>query len=204
MSRIASRWARWNFPGFVALLVGPSSAHDGEDIFHNDFNSGELSAWSDVVGSDCPLFRPPLDHEEGTLVASSPLIALYAGYKGYVEAESADLGLLVETEEDYGGPTGPDTIVIEGPELNYATCGTCIRILEQISFSGGTVDRQFLAQTGMLTLSEYDLASEAGAIEGVMFHEVTIDDQTFESTLVPDDCRVWIGSHTYSVSLDSP
>jgi hypothetical protein len=84
------------------------------------------------------------------------------------------------------------TFTLEGDDLNYATCGLCIQIEDgegnYYFATGGTVELTSIADTLEARLSD------------VTFVEVTLDNDTWETTPVPDGCKTRIDS----VSLSSP
>jgi hypothetical protein len=100
----------------------------------------------------------------------------------------ADGNQLVASFEFYqpmGGAIAAGTYDFStGMEANYATCRVCLRVI------GGTQDnpRFFYPTAGVFTLTSDPIASQtfAGTITGLKLAEVTIDDQDFTSTPIPN------------------
>ncbi|MFO0759436.1 MAG: hypothetical protein U0359_23280 [Byssovorax sp.] len=71
-----------------------------------------------------------------------------------------------------------------GDEANYATCKTCVRVLEDADAAAGTVGKFYFQKSGSVDLGTSALPSVTGGIDDVTLVEVTIDPMTFESTPV--------------------
>ena len=97
----------------------------------------------------------------------------------------------------------PDTITvgsfaIEGDELNYRTCGVCLRIL--------TAEAQDpVNSTYMATAGTVDITSVAGNLTltatNVSFEHVVLDTATFDTTPHPDGCVSEITNLTFDQML---
>ncbi len=83
-----------------------------------------------------------------------------------------------------------------GNQNNYSTCALC---MHGLSFDGtGTVARQFFQSAGTITLTEdpFTAGNMKGTITGLTVVEVTIDPDTFASTLVSGGKCILIGDVT--------
>jgi len=83
-----------------------------------------------------------------------------------------------------GAADGPGTYALDGS--NYATCGNCVVIRTACTADGGC-DKRFYADEGDLVITQWDEGGGrfTGTLQGVVLHEVTIDEETYESTPVP-------------------
>lgn len=122
----------------------------------------------------------------GVLDASMPpdviQVELYAGFAAFA-----------------GTDIMPKTIQLAGEELNYKTCGACVRI-----FADATMDNsaaQYFATGGTLTLTS-TVGSLKGTLENVTLEKVTIADD-FTSTPVGDGCTTKIVAATMDAPLEA-
>lgn len=93
----------------------------------------------------------------------------------------------------------PGTFGIVDEELNYATCGVCVRIMANHDPVTGEMGSQYLATGGSVSLTSV-AGNLTGSLNEVRFETVVIDPTTFESRPVNDGCVTSIDS----VSFDSP
>jgi|GEM_PF-1742416 len=109
------------------------------------------------------------------------------------------LGL--EMYYDYGADDGPHSHTFTGE--NYAECAECLLI-----YAGCDDDfacqRTFLASSGTLQVTENggNGGQFTGTISDIVLEEVTIDDTTFESTVVPGGQRWCIPSYTFQAFIE--
>jgi hypothetical protein len=91
----------------------------------------------------------------------------------------------------------PKTIQLSGEELNYKSCGACVRI-----FADATMDSsaaQYFATGGTVTLSSVQ-GTFMGTLSNVTLTKVTVADD-FTSTPVGDGCTTTITSATMNAML---
>jgi hypothetical protein len=117
------------------------------------------------------------------------------------ENESVTLGVGVNADQDgfvlelYKGFTVfqagivPGTYQLTGEELNYASCGVCVRFFGDAA--PGAPGQDFMATGGTVTITEVG-ATGSGRLKATLsnltFTHVTIDGTTFNSTPVGDGC----------------
>jgi len=100
------------------------------------------------------------------------------------EGEPVDvLQIEIYTSGDYRGATEAGTYPLTGS--TYEDCSNCVVVRAGCTDSG--CSKRFLVDQGDLVISQWDLAGGrfAGHLEGAKAHEVTIDADTYVSTLVP-------------------
>jgi hypothetical protein len=107
-------------------------------------------------------------------------VELYAGFAAFAGADIT-----------------PKTIQIAGDELNYKSCGACVRI-----FADSTMDSsaaQYFATGGTITLSSVS-GTFMGTLANVTLEKVTVADD-FTSTPVGDGCTTKIVNATMNAAL---
>ena len=106
-------------------------------------------------------------------------IELYAGFAAFA-----------------GADISPKTIQLAGDELNYRTCGACVRIFADATEQATAA--QYFATGGTLTLTS-TTGNLTGTLTNVTLTKVTIA-QDFTSTPVGDGCNTSIAN----MSFDAP
>jgi hypothetical protein len=94
------------------------------------------------------------------------------------------------------------TFELTGDDLDYATCGICVRIFGDVG-PLGDVRQVYMATGGTVTISELGLSLNGRfrtRLEAVELEHVTIHPETFESIPVGDGCR----SRIVEMQTDSP
>ncbi|MGI5865628.1 MAG: clostripain-related cysteine peptidase, partial [Myxococcales bacterium] len=81
----------------------------------------------------------------------------------------------------------PGSYTLQGDDLNYATCGLCLRLFGDIDTSSGTFTQQFFATGGGVVIDQVEGTFIATVIDAT-FVEVTIDSTSWQSTPVPGGC----------------
>ncbi|MEC9466031.1 MAG: hypothetical protein VX834_09620 [Myxococcota bacterium] len=127
------------------------------------------------------------------------------------EAAPFDAVFIDSFFEQYGGPSTPGSYSLEG--FNYADCGLCL--LATLGCTSQGCDTYFYADAGALDITAFGQDGQAftGVMRDVIFREVTIDPQTYQSTPVPGG-QVWcmdgytfdvtVGAGNVPVSADTP
>jgi hypothetical protein len=93
------------------------------------------------------------------------------------------------------GAIAPGTYAISGEELNYASCGVCVRMFADRIAGGGHPLQDMMATGGTLVVSEIGAAGSGtfrAELRDASFEHVHIDDVSFESTPVGDGCETEI------------
>ncbi len=114
------------------------------------------------------------------------------------------LGL--EVYESFGGPSEPGEVALEGAETSYATCGTCVLLQTDCEAHGDHFhcERTFMPEAGAVTFSALGTKHGtllAGALDGVVFREVTIASD-FTTTPVPAGQRLALARWAFSTALE--
>lgn len=100
------------------------------------------------------------------------------------EGEPVDvLQIELYTSGDYRGATEAGTYSLDGS--TYQDCSNCVVL--RTGCEGGSCAKRFLVDEGDLVISQWDQAGGhfAGHLANARAHEVTIDPDTYVSTLVP-------------------
>jgi hypothetical protein len=98
---------------------------------------------------------------------------------------------------------GPGTYEIEGDELNYASCGVCVRMFADRVLGGTRPLQDMMATRGTLVVSEVGGAFKA-TLMNAEFEHVNIDEMSYESRPVGDGCETAITRLSADVLLASP
>jgi len=133
----------------------------------------------------------------GTLSGVATSYTSGASWEGELAVEVPNRGtILIELVEGYppfvNGVTTLTNHVLAGPDLNYGTCGLCLRVDESSASSTG---RNYFVTGGTITISEVE-DGVTGTATDLTFEEVTID-QNFVSTPVPGGCETAIDSMAF-------
>jgi hypothetical protein len=93
------------------------------------------------------------------------------------------------------GAIEPGTYKIEGDELNYASCGVCVRMFADRLNGGGHPLQDMMATAGTLVVTEVGAAGSGvfrAELKNAAFEHVSIDGMSFESTPIGDGCDTQI------------
>lgn len=110
----------------------------------------------------------------------------------------------------FGTPEAPTAVVpgtyqLTGEQLNYATCGVCARVATNL-MEDGTFEHDYMATGGTVTVSEVgDAVGETltFAVSNLTFEHVTINEETFESAPVGDNCTTAITGATFTATVEA-
>lgn len=124
--------------------------------------------------------------------------------------QGVDDGIIINVEmyEQFGARTTPGEVELEGDELNYATCGTCVLMRTGCEAHGDHFhcDHTFMATGGHVDLEAIGTAEGetlAGALHDIGFQEVTIDSETYQSTPVADGETYELDAWDFDVTLEA-
>jgi hypothetical protein len=123
-------------------------------------------------------------------------------YGGFLNADATPDAVQIELYAGFGAftsaPIQPGTYPLTGAELNYATCGVCVRLLTDISM-GSASDAGYLATGGTLTITSVT-PNITGTLSNLTFQHVNIaPSPSFMSTPHPDLCTSAITSAAFDV-----
>ena len=115
-------------------------------------------------------------------------LELYAGFGGFGS-----------------GDIKPGTYQLTGAELNYMTCGVCLRIFTDVTGTGSAAKAKddYFATGGTVTLTATSGSNFSASISNITMNHVTIDSMTFKSTPVADGCNAAIMSGTLAAPLQA-
>jgi hypothetical protein len=134
-------------------------------------------------------------------------------FAGQLEAAAPTDLLVVELYAGYGvfkpngvaGPVTTGTFQITGAELDYATCGVCVRILTDATQTDYADD--YLATAGTINITSVGTATGqtlAATVTNLTFQHVNIDPNTFESTPAGDTCNSAMSNVNFSGAMQAP
>jgi hypothetical protein len=138
--------------------------------------------------------------ELGDFNAAQPRLARYFGFSS--AGAPTDLLQLELWFDLPGAPRTPGSYPI--PDENYATCALCLLGSTACNASGNCA-KTFLASAGVLELTEVPNAvggTLGGTVSDVVMREVTINAQTFESTVVPGGQTWCIEGYSFQVTVE--
>jgi hypothetical protein len=98
-----------------------------------------------------------------------------------------------------GYPTTATTIPLTGDEVNYRTCGACIRVYSDIDTDNMTIAGTYFATAGTLELTQVSETRLAGTLTNLTLTHVDIDDTTFETTAHADGCSTTLASLAFDI-----
>jgi hypothetical protein len=104
------------------------------------------------------------------------------------------------------GAIQPGTYPITGDELNYASCGVCVRIFADRALGGGRPLQDMMATGGTLVVTEVGTAGSGvfrAELQDASFEHVRIDSMSFESSPVNDGCVTEISHLAADVPMTS-
>lgn len=119
-----------------------------------------------------------------------------ATWSGPLMVDAGTGGDVIINFEFYpGGSLSGPIDLAAGVNANYATCAACIRV-SALNAAGDEVAKTFFQDGGTMTLTENPLTSlkMIGTATDVTLIEVTVDPDTFTSTLVPGGVCLSLGT----------
>ncbi|MGI5864106.1 MAG: DUF4215 domain-containing protein [Myxococcales bacterium] len=165
----------------------------GEDCCGGGETCQDSVCVGEIVG-DCTLAS-----SYGALTVSGPIDIGEGGSYMAMQSElpSADgtVDLLsLELYPGFGSMTNgilPGTYTIEGDDLNYGTCGICVRLIGNLTAT--SADAEYYITGGTVVIDQVEGEFQA-TLTDATFVEVTIDGGTYMSTPVPGGCTSAIDS----------
>ena len=185
--------------GCVALLAcgGGSASPDGS-LHGIDGSSAcaALTSYTVTFGSDA---QTAFQQGSGTTGTDSH----YMQYTGKLDADAKYDQLVIELFAGIGTFAGvdiaPKPIPLAGDELQYKSCGACVRVFAGVDDSLATVDQYYMATGGTLQLTQTSGDLQA-TLSNVAFTHVSIGSD-FTSTPV-GDCDTAIPALSISAHID--
>lgn len=128
-------------------------------------------------------------------------------FAAYLETGEPADAIQVELYAGYGvfpGAVTPGTYTLSGAELDYATCGACIRIFTNVT-SAGADDGIYMPTGGTLTVTTAGTAvggTLTGSISNLTLQHVEIAED-LTTTAVGDGCTSTMSNATFTGTLES-
>jgi len=178
----------------VIAACGSSDDDEAVDAGNNPtFDAGNNPTFDAPPQANClaanDLGSPTLVNEGGQFCGTIDVPTFFT-YVGGVNADAQPDVLGLELYANFGafagGPIATGTYPITGDELNYASCGVCVRLLTD--FTGSAfADDGYMATAGSVTITSINPL--AATVSGIAFEHVTIDaNNNFTSTAHADGC----------------
>lgn len=113
-----------------------------------------------------------------------------------------DVDVSIQFYKGIGTPLTQPQNLGTGVNANFETCGTCIRV-DALNAAGDESVKTFFQDGGTLTLTEDPFNNQKliGMVSDLTLVEVTLDPETFKSTLVPGGVCLSLGS--FMVNADA-
>ena len=103
----------------------------------------------------------------------------------------------------FSGAITPGTYQLAGDELNFATCGICVRLFTNVS-SAGANDGTYMPTGGTLTITAAGTGvggALTGSLSNLQFRHVNIDPASGETTPAADTCSSALTSATFNATM---
>ncbi|HEY5952411.1 MAG TPA: hypothetical protein VIV40_43230 [Kofleriaceae bacterium] len=192
----------------VALACGGDDGGGGIHVVDAAMGSGSGSGQKDAAAVTCyvdsmyaPTFGSADQFAQTAGSGASGSNAHTEIWGGALNMDMTPDVLQVELYAGFAAFNGtdimPKTIQLSGDELNYKTCGACVRI-----FADSTQDNsaaQYFATAGTVTLSSVQ-GTLMGTLSNITLTKVTVADD-YTSTPVGDGCTTTITSATMNAML---
>ena len=196
----------------VALACGPSDDGKGGGIHVVDasMGSGSGSGQIDAPGAvECyveQMYTPSFgSNDQGAETQGSGATGSAAHVEtwgGRLNQDASPDIVQLELYAGFGAFMGadisPKTIQLSGDELNYATCGACVRIFADATQMDSAA--QYFATGGTVTLTSTN-GTLQGTLSNITMEKVTIDSSTYMSTPVGDGCNTKIVNASMNAQL---
>lgn len=180
--------------------TGNSGDNGGNDNSGSDNETPTCDTGTDTGNNDAP--NSDCDRSGFSTNVHEAMYGTNAfQYKAQSSTNSPfDLLLVTSYQDGFDGPTTPGTYSVDG--TNYADCGLCLLALTDCA-EGGNCQKTFYADLGSVTISQFgqDGGIFSGSLSGVVFKEVTIDEQTYTSTPVAGGDTWCVNELSFSVQV---
>lgn len=196
----------------VALACGGSDDGHGGGIHVVDASTGgsgsnQIDAPAQVQCYVDPMYTPSFgSNNQAAQTAGSGASGSNAHTEAWYGALNGDMTPDVVQVELYAGFAAfagaditPKTIQLAGDELNYKTCGACVRVFADVPQMGDS-PAQYFATGGTLTLTS-TTGTLTGTLENVTLEKVTINSTDYTSTPVGDGCQTKIVNASMNAML---
>lgn len=136
----------------------------------------------------------------GALAGDSEGDEFFVDFYAPIDSGADTSSLYLSLEDGYGVyENGLKTgqVSLTGDETNMATCGACLQLYASTSAEEGMF---FMPTGGTLNVSSIN-GRFTGTVSNVTFVEVTIDEETWESTPVPNGCTTQVTSASFDAEI---
>lgn len=136
----------------------------------------------------------------GALSGESEGDGLFVDFYAALSSNAADASFYLALEDGFGEyenglKTG--TVSLTGDETNGGTCGACLQLYASTSAEEGKL---FMPTSGTLNVTSIN-GRFSGSVSNVTFVEVTMDEETWETTPVPGGCSTQITSASFDAEI---
>jgi len=180
----------------------PACTSPAEDCDNGTDDDGDTDI--DCADSDCAAdpactgaCTADVDYGDGTLTNQEIAAAGLPDALVVIGDLNADPdGIVIEMYSGFGAMADgivPGTYILAGDDLNYATCGLCVRLFTE------TADDGYFATGGSVLITSVE-PTVVIDLSAVTFEHVTIDGTTFESTPHADGCTSELNSAGFDVA----
>ena len=182
----------------LAVLLLPACFE--EDTTTNDDEDSE----NQTIGDDTEAFGD-------TFEPDSVEAFFYSGNNPVwvLTAKQSETWLSIENYPSFGGASDAETRTLDDTEVNYATCGVCVLLKTGCQQHGdhGHCSATYMPEEGA-TISFDQLDDEAGgnwsgSLSSIVFVEVSIDGDTYETTPIEDGDTIELDSWDFDVILEA-
>ena len=125
-----------------------------------------------------------------------------------LNAQDGSTWLSIENYAAYGGASGPETRSIDATEVDYATCGVCVRLQLGCEPHGDHAHCETTLMPAVGGAVTFDALGEGageawtGSLSDIRFIEVEIDSSTYATTPVEDGATFTLDAWSFDVVLD--
>ncbi len=174
-----------------AAMDDDDAATDDDDAATDDDDAGE-----EEQPEECTYLDFPAVMEQAVVDLREPNQPMYVYQARDTDTSPFDeMRMMSFQAAPYNGPSGPGNYSLAGS--NYADCSLCLLVLAGCS-EDYSCDTTFFADEGNLRIDAMAGPEQpfAATFSGVVFREVSIDSETFESTPVAGGATWCVDGYT--------
>jgi hypothetical protein len=130
----------------------------------------------------------------------------YVFFDGFLNQDATPDVLEIELVNGYGvfaDGFKPGTFTLAGDEVDYGTCGLCVRLLSRVDPATWEASQYYMATGGSVTLTSVH-PHVSGTLNLVTFAHVDIDTTTLQSMQLDDGCTSQATSVSFDAELETP
>jgi hypothetical protein len=183
----------------LGLSLGLVDCGGGDDPATPDANTNNADANNASCLVNADLASPTLAEQVGSY-AGTPATPDFVDVIGTVNADAMPDGFAVELYAGSGALAGgivPGTYPLAGADLNYETCGVCVRLFTDFNGTQFT-DAGYFATGGTVTITQVS-PNFIGSVSNITMEHVEVDATTFASTPHADGCTTSVTAASWDV-----